>query len=141
MRDRIALLVCVFAVVACGPAAPAPVTARAAATPTPTTSGDTADATHDDATNAVTAEPSPVALDDAARAGEAVFTRACAPCHRGGASGGSLAARHLSAERMRAAIYTGSDREDLLPVVPPGFLSRADVAPLLVYLRAIGASP
>lgn len=141
MRDRIALLACVFAVVACGPAAPAPVTARAAATPAPTSSGDSADAPRDDVTSAVTPDPSPVALDDASRAGEAVFTRACAPCHRSGASGGSLAARHLSAQRMRAAIYSGSDREDLLPVVPPGFLSREDVAPLLVYLRAVGASP
>lgn len=141
MRDRIALFAFVLAVTACGPAAPAPVTARAATTTTATSSGGDTDAPRDDVTSAVTADPSPVALDDASRAGETIFTRACAPCHRTGASGGSLAARHVSAERMRASIFAGSDREDLLPVVPPGFLSRADVTPLLAYLRAIGASP
>lgn len=137
MRDRLAMLVCALALSACGPAAPAPAPPRA----TPTSSGGArpaADATDTPVTPSD--EPAPTLTDDAARAGQTVFTRACAPCHRTDTFGGSLANRRLTVERVRASLHTGSDGEALLPVVPPALLSQDDVAPLMAYLRAIGAA-
>jgi len=76
-----------------------------------------------------------------ARAGEAVFARACGRCHQGDEpSGGTLANLRLTTARMEDALFAGSeDHSRIMPVVPPDQLPASDIPALRAYLRSINA--